>query len=52
MTTTKPKATPKSIAKNVANPLDGIVKLAIKRDWRFSMRGGVVILDKRGSGDN
>lgn len=32
------KATPKTIAKNVANPLDGIVKAAVEHNWRITTR--------------
>ena len=54
-TTKKPKAaTPATIAKNVANPLDGIVTRAIEKGWRVSTRsrGKVLVLDNRGTGEN
>lgn len=47
-------ATPKTIAKNVANPLDGIVKRAVEKGWRVSTRshGKTTVLDNRGSGEH
>lgn len=47
------KPSPKTIAKNVANPLDGIVKLAVEKGWRVrtANKGRTLVLSNRPEGE-